>query len=187
MASWGDIALARGWCARSRRREQLREAERGEEAAERPAPTVDAPASDAVGPAASHAPPAADGGPPPLRVLIADDSSVFTELLLRLLAQRDWIEIVGCADNGHDAVVLAAASNPDLILMDVDMPVMDGVEAIRQIRRRAPVPVLVLTASAGPEVRERALAEGAFAVLPKSTDPTELVGHIQSVFLTRAA
>jgi len=120
-------------------------------------------------------------------VLIADDHPIYTELLLRLLARHEWIEVVGCAVNGRDAVMLANAASPDLILMDVEMPLMDGVEALRRIRERSSVTVLFLTASATPADRDRALAAGALAVLPKATDPAELVGHLESIFLARAA
>jgi CheY-like chemotaxis protein len=120
-------------------------------------------------------------------VLIADDHPIYTELLLRLLARHEWIEVVGCAVNGRDAVMLANAASPDLILMDLEMPIMDGIEAMRRIRERALITVIVLTASATPMEHERALAAGALTVLPKATDPIELVGHLQNVFLARAA
>jgi CheY-like chemotaxis protein len=123
----------------------------------------------------------------PLRVLIVDDHPIFSELLLRLLMRHDWIEIVGCAANGRDAVTLATAARPDFILMDIEMPIMDGIEAMRRIRAQGPVSVLVLTASATPVDRERALAAGALAVLPKATDPAELVGYLQNALLARAA
>ncbi len=120
-------------------------------------------------------------------MLIADDHPIYTELLLRLLARHEWIEVVGCAVNGRDAVMLASAASPDLILMDLEMPIMDGIEAMRRIRERALITVIVLTASATAVDRERALAAGALTVLPKATDPIELVGHLENVFLARAA
>jgi DNA-binding NarL/FixJ family response regulator len=120
-------------------------------------------------------------------VLIADDHPIYSELLVRLLAPHSWIEVVGCAVNGRDAVTLAIAASPDLILMDLEMPVLDGIEAMCRIRAQAPVAVLVLTASATADDRERALAAGALAVLPKTTDPAVLVDHLQHVFLARAA
>jgi CheY-like chemotaxis protein len=212
MASWGDIALARTWSARSRRRSPFQEAEHaGLGRAAGPGPLFSWPtfadagltaqgsaAERLVEPvggesAAVHRPPSASLTPqsaaetPPLRVLIADDHPIYTELLLRLLARHEWIEVVGCAVNGRDAVMLANAASPDLILMDVEMPLMDGVEALRRIRERSSVTVLFLTASATPSDRERALAAGALAVLPKTTDPAELVGHLQSIFLSRVA
>ena len=120
-------------------------------------------------------------------MLIADDHPIYTELLLRLLARHEWIEVVGCAVNGRDAVMLANAAKPDLVLMDFEMPIMDGIEATRRINERRPTAVLMLTASATNVDRERAIAAGALAVLPKATDPVELVAHLQNVFLGIAA
>jgi CheY-like chemotaxis protein len=120
-------------------------------------------------------------------VLIADDHALYTELLLRQLAPHEWIEIVGCAANGRDAVMLASAAAPDLVLMDLEMPLMDGIEAMRRIRQRADVAVLVLTASAPQVDRDRALAAGALKILPKTIDSAELVGHLQNVLLARDA
>src|SRR5712691_10823770 len=211
MASWGDIALARTWSARSRRRSPFQGAEQaGLGRAAGPGPLFPWPtfadagltaqgshAERLVEPvdgesAAVHRPPSASltpkaAEPSPLRVLIADDHPIYTELLLRLLARHEWIEVVGCAVNGRDAVMLASAASPDLILMDLEMPIMDGLEAMRRIRERALITVIVLTASATAVDRERALAAGALTVLPKATDPIELVGHLENVFLARAA
>jgi CheY-like chemotaxis protein len=119
-------------------------------------------------------------------VLIVEDHPILAELLLSTFASHDWIEVVGCAANGRDAVVLASATAPDLVLMDIHMPIMDGVEATRRILRRMSTVVLVLTASALQEERDRVLANGARAVLPKTIDPALLVAHLQSVYLERA-
>jgi CheY-like chemotaxis protein len=93
--------------------------------------------------------------------------------------------VVGCAANGRDAVTLAAAAAPDAILMDLDMPLLGGIEAIRRIRAWSDVPVLVLTASATAQDRERALVAGALAVLPKTVDTFELCGRLASIFVQR--
>ena len=129
----------------------------------------------------------ADPASRPLRVLVVDDHALYTELLLRALAPYEWIEIVGCAPNGRDGVTLAAATAPDAILMDLDMPLLDGIEAMRRIRQRSDVPVLVLTASASQFDRDRALAVGALAILPKTIDPVDLAGHLCNVLLARDA
>jgi CheY-like chemotaxis protein len=145
------------------------------------------------GSAAIHRPPLSSrdaertDDPRPLRVLIAEDHPIYTELLLRLLGRLEWIEIVGCAANGRDAVMLASAASPDLILMDLEMPIMDGIEATRRILERRQPTVLVLTASATEADRETALAAGALAVLPKTIDPAVLVRHLESIFLATAA
>jgi DNA-binding NarL/FixJ family response regulator len=123
----------------------------------------------------------------PLRVLIADDDPLFPELLLGMCQRHDWIRVVGCAANGRDAAVLASATSPDLVLMDIDMPVLNGIEATRRILARSPVVVIVLTASADPEDLTGALAAGARAVLPKTVDPAVLVAHLRNAYLERGA
>jgi DNA-binding NarL/FixJ family response regulator len=146
------------------------------------------------GSAAKRRPPAASArqGSPcapaesPLRVLIVEDHPILAELLVSTFQSHDWIEVVGRAANGRDAVALASALEPDLVLMDIHMPIMDGVEATRRILRLMSTVVLVLTASAAQEERDRILANGARAVLPKTIDPVVLVGHLRNVYLERA-
>jgi CheY-like chemotaxis protein len=116
-----------------------------------------------------------------LRLLVVDDHALYAEFLVGQLAPYEWIEVVGCAANGRDAVTLAAAAAPDAILMDLDMPILDGIEAIRRIRLRSDVPVLILTSSATQADRERALAAGALAVLPKTIDAVELAGYLSAL------
>jgi CheY-like chemotaxis protein len=200
VASWGDIALARTWSSPSKRRVTFRA--RSHDVAEGSAagpyrPSTGTSLGAAVlpdGSSATRLGKPADGGlaaarrpsaDRPLRVLIVDDHALYTELLLRQLAPYEWIEVVGCAANGRDGVTLAAAASPDAILMDLDMPVLDGIEAIRRIRLRSDVPVLVLTASASAVDRDRALAAGALAILPKTIDPYVLAAELGSVLLAR--
>jgi CheY-like chemotaxis protein len=140
---------------------------------------------DGGGLAAARRPPAFTAGPNALRVLIVDDHALYTEFLIRQLAPYEWIEVTGCAVNGRDAVALARAQMPDAILMDLDMPLLDGIEAIRLIRQRSDVPVIVLTSSASEADRARALAAGAFAVLPKTIDAVELSGYLAALLLER--
>jgi DNA-binding NarL/FixJ family response regulator len=120
-------------------------------------------------------------------VLIADDNPMFPELLLSTCQRHDWIVVVGCAANGRDAVVLASATAPDVILMDIEMPLMDGIEATRQILARIRATVIVLTASSEAADHAAAIDAGARAVLPKTVDPAILVAHLQSAYLERDA
>jgi DNA-binding NarL/FixJ family response regulator len=120
-----------------------------------------------------------------LRVLIADDHPLFPEVLLSTCQRHDWIVVVGCAANGRDAVLLASATSPDVVLMDIDMPVMDGIQATRHILAHREMVVLVLTASTDPAEHERALAAGARAVLPKTIDPALLVAYLEAAYLQR--
>jgi CheY-like chemotaxis protein len=116
-----------------------------------------------------------------LRVLIADDHLLFASAVKRVLETYSWIQVVGCAANGREAVELAAALSPDVVLIDLNMPVMDGLEATRLIRERDPVPVLMLTGSASPQTATEAEEAGVIAVLRKDVDPAELVGRLQEL------
>ena len=111
------------------------------------------------------------------RVLIADDRPRSRSGLKALLALRSEIQVVGEAANGQEAVRLVEELQPDVVLMDVKMPVMDGLEATRIIKERWPgVKVIVLTIHAG--YRADALTAGADAFLVKGGPAKDLVKAI---------
>jgi DNA-binding NarL/FixJ family response regulator len=117
-------------------------------------------------------------GPPQLagvvRVLIADDHQLFATSLMSVLCEDERVEVVGIAENGAQAVELAAELEPDVILMDVRMPVMDGLEATRRIRQAHPaVQVLLLTGTDAP-IEPEVAAAGATAFLRKESGVEEL-------------
>ena len=114
-----------------------------------------------------------------LRVLIADDHPLFAGAVKRVLEAHSWIHVIGYAANGREAVELAAALSPDVILIDLDMPIMDGLEATRRILERASIPVLMLTGSVSPQTAAAALKAGVCTFLPKDVDPGELVARLQ--------
>jgi DNA-binding NarL/FixJ family response regulator len=110
----------------------------------------------------------------PIRVLIADDHARVRAGLSGLLAAREDIEVVGVATNGAEAVAMAVGLAPEVILMDVSMPVLDGIEATRQIVAANPrLRVVILTALHGR--REDALRAGAAGHVLKDASPEELV------------
>ncbi len=119
----------------------------------------------------------------PIRVLIADDQVPFATMLESILADEEEVEVVGRAANGREAVELAAELQPDVVLMDITMPVMDGLEATRRIRESdSAARVLVLTESdlRGDAVRaERAGADG---YVPK----TRIVGRLRGAIVDAA-
>ena len=99
---------------------------------------------------------------PPLRVLIADDHQLFAETLGLTLDFDERVEVAGSARNGKEAVRLALDLQPDAVLMDLEMPVLDGLHATRLLRRLLPAcPVVVLTASPSSEDVHRARSAGA--------------------------
>lgn len=118
-------------------------------------------------------------------MLIADDNPLFPELLVSMCQRHDWLVVVGCAANGRDAVVLASATSPDVILMDIDMPLLDGIEATRRILARHRAVVIVLTASSNATAHAAALAAGARSVLPKTVDPAILIAQLETAYLER--
>ena len=118
----------------------------------------------------------------PVRVLIADDEPLFVETVKALLAGDARLEVVGTAGNGQDAVDLVVALVPDVTLMDISMPVMDGIEATRRIRERFPdACVLVLTGSSISADVDRARQAGVAAFLTKDRLGTQLVNAILEI------
>jgi DNA-binding NarL/FixJ family response regulator len=111
-----------------------------------------------------------------VRVLIADDHSLFAKTLEALLAGTPGIEVVGVAEDGLQAVELAVSLSPDIILMDVEMPHLDGIAATRRLRElRLGIPVVVLSASDDPTLGETAHAAGAKGYLTKDRIVTGLL------------
>jgi AmiR/NasT family two-component response regulator len=111
--------------------------------------------------------------PKGVRVLIADDSDRMQRVLRQLLELMGYI-VVGQAAHGRQAVEMTQALRPDVILTDVQMPDMDGIEAARQIQASCPTPVVVLTAYASPDLLEKASEAGVGAYLTKPPDEKEL-------------
>ena len=115
----------------------------------------------------------------PVRVLVADDEALFVDTVKALLAGDDRVEVVGTASNGQDAVDLATALAPDLTLMDISMPVLDGIEAARRIRLAHPSAcILILTGSSIATDIDRARQAGVAGFLTKDRLGTQLVDAI---------
>ncbi len=118
----------------------------------------------------------------PLRVVIADDHRLFAEALEAILTTDDRIEVVGQASDGAQAVELARKLDPDIVLMDVSMPVLDGFEATREIREEsAGVRVLMLTGSNSRDDVDRSREAGASGYVTKDRIASELVATIVEV------
>jgi two-component system, NarL family, response regulator LiaR len=117
-----------------------------------------------------------------IRVLIADDHHIVRRGLATLLAPRNKMTVVGEAANGREAVQLAQTLQPDVIVMDLLMPELTGVEAIRAIKQTQPeARILVLASFAERGDIQAALQAGALGYLLKATPPKELLSAVRSV------
>ena len=117
----------------------------------------------------------------PVRVLIADDHRLFAEALEAVLSSEARIEVVGRASDGAEAVELAQQLQPDLVILDISMPVLDGFEAAARLERLEDAPaVLMLTGSSSPEDIDRARRVGAKGYITKDTIAASLVDAILS-------
>jgi len=118
----------------------------------------------------------------PTRILVADDQPLFRSAIATLIEEQDDLTVIGEADNGLDAVEKAHRLPVDLVVMDVEMPVMDGLEATRLIREQLPaVKVVMLTVSLDSEHLFDAIRFGAHGYLLKDLRPEQLYDMIRSV------
>jgi DNA-binding NarL/FixJ family response regulator len=116
-----------------------------------------------------------------IRVLVAEDHAVVRSGLLQLLGGIDEFEVVGAAGGGEEAVALAGEHRPDVVLMDLEMPGMDGIEATRRIRGEHPeMNVVVLTAFSDRSRILDAIDAGAVGYLLKDAEPDELIRGLQA-------
>ena len=117
-----------------------------------------------------------------IRLLIVDDQSIVREGLSSLLATQPDLEVIGEAANGEEAIKQSLSLHPDVVLMDVRMPVMDGVAAIRLLKEQAPeIKILVLTTFDDDRYVAQAMTYGADGYLLKDTPSIQLARAIRSV------
>ena len=115
----------------------------------------------------------------PVRVLIADDHRLFAEALEAVLSSEARIEVIGRASDGAEAVELARRLQPDLVVLDISMPVLDGFEAAAALERLQPAPaILMLTGSNAPEDVDRARRVGVNGYITKDAIAASLVDAI---------
>jgi len=116
-----------------------------------------------------------------IRVVVADDHALIVEGL-RLVLGRHNIEVVGVAPTGRRAVEVVLAQQPDVLLLDIRMPDIDGLQALASIKAASPkTSVIVLTSYANPEYMARALSLGASGFLSKSVEPENIPRAVQAV------
>jgi DNA-binding NarL/FixJ family response regulator len=117
-----------------------------------------------------------------VRVLIADDHRLFAEALRAILSADERIEVVGLAASGEEAIRRAGELSPDVVLMDISMPGVDGVEATRQIRAAQPESqVVMVTGSDARQDVDAARSAGAAGYVTKDRIAAELIGAIFEV------
>ena len=122
-------------------------------------------------------------GDAPIRVLIADDHLLFAEALTTLLERNERIEVVGSAASGPDAIDQALMLHADVVVMDVGMPGIDGLETTRRLRTIKPeTRVIVLTGLTESGLEQRAADAGASALLTKGAADREVVDTIVAVY-----
>jgi len=117
-----------------------------------------------------------------IRILLADDHTLLRESLRSLLEREPDLVVVGEAEEGRAAVALACQLEPDVVVMDIAMPLLNGLEATRQIKRQCPrVKVLILTMHDNEEYIRQALEAGAMGYILKDAAAKELISAIRSI------
>ena len=113
----------------------------------------------------------------PVRILVVDDHDGFRSSMVQALDLVPDVEVAGEARSGDEACDIVLHLKPDVVLLDLSMPGMDGMDATRQIRRVNPnSQVVVLSAFDGPQIEQAALAAGAWGLVPKGTPLEDVVG-----------
>lgn len=125
--------------------------------------------------------------PSPVRVLVADDSAGVRELLVLLLNMEDAFTVVGEARDGLAAVALAGSLQPDLVILDVSMPRLDGIEALPRVRDASPKAQVVIFSGDEDDVEleKDARAAGALAVISKRIGAITLIERLATLFAYR--
>ncbi|WP_433211396.1 response regulator [Microtetraspora malaysiensis] len=118
----------------------------------------------------------------PVRVLVADDEAMVRAGVRAILARDPHVEVVAEAGDGHEAIALARQHRPDVVLLDIQMPGLDGLTAVARFHRElTTVGVIMLTTFGQDEYITRALEEGADGFLLKADDPRELLNGVRAV------
>ena len=117
-----------------------------------------------------------------VRVVLADDNEIIRAGIKNLLEKARAIEVVGEADNGLETLRLVKGRRPDVLLLDVEMPVLDGIQVTRQLKKRAlNTPILILSAYTNREYIREVLANGVSGYLIKDEAPEQIVAAVRGI------
>ena len=120
-----------------------------------------------------------------IQVLVVDDSHLMVRFLCELLESQPGIRVIGAAQSGLQAIEQVETLLPDLVLLDLQMPGMNGLAVLQHLRERFPgIKVVIITSHSDPAVREACLAHGAHGFLAKLGLPQFLPAEIQRLFQT---
>ena len=123
---------------------------------------------------------------PPIRTLVVDDSAAALHSISYFMKLRPHIEVVGTATDGREGLACARALHPDLVLLDVQMPLMNGIEAAAQLRQDLPATrIIMVTVHDSPEVRAACYASGADGFVAKQHMDEELPALLEQIFSLR--
>jgi len=118
----------------------------------------------------------------PIRLVVVDDHALFRSGLISLLGSESDFQVVGEAGNGQEALEVVRRQRPDMVLLDVNMPVMGGVETVKALKELRDVRILMLTISKNDEDLLGAVSAGADGYLLKNADPEDLFKSIRYVY-----
>jgi len=118
-----------------------------------------------------------------IRVLVVDDHALVREMLAELVSEESDLTVAGECEDGSQVVDAAARLHPDVVLMDLSMPVMDGLAATQALRAALPEPRVVVLTADGVAARSKAAAAGASALVPKGIAADALLGCVRTVAL----
>ncbi len=116
-----------------------------------------------------------------IRVLVVDDHPLVRATLVECLADEEDLTVVGECEDGSQVLAAAVQVRPDVVVMDMSMPVLDGLAATRALRATHPEPRVVMHTAAGPELRAQAARAGAHALVPKAIRPAALLDCVRAV------
>jgi NarL family two-component system response regulator LiaR len=116
-----------------------------------------------------------------LRVLVVDDHQMFADALVALLEVEDDVEVIGAVGSGEEALVVCGPGRPDVVLMDIDLPGMDGIQATKGVLRICPhARVVGISAMRDPQLLARTIAAGASGFVPKTRAAEELIRAVRA-------